>query len=336
VFSRAVFGDFMQKKFPNFFVGIFRWDNWIFSEFIINSEIDTIDATGQIYVIHQNENVILSHWKRNGSTYNHNLAIETSGEQFRIGNMNYTSKRLVFDSELEIIPNRNLKRDKEKILIFGNKNHERNVILVFVNSDSIPQAVNLICSIKRNNVQNVVLLAQDPKIESVFRELKLPIISAYGESSFMQNGKALKFLNKVLLMGLNFLLVDSNSVMFSDPLKQIDSSADVQGFFMNNKLSPNFLYIKSTPSGRNFLRSYRTCAESNSKNPSKGKNCLDKSLSTLKTTSTAAFKEWDSLSISSISTKSSNPEVGMHFTRSTSSSLLKRRNLWFVDDSCKI
>jgi hypothetical protein len=73
--------------FLPFLLGVYRWDNWLLSEFVLHEDVTVIDATSSISAVHLDDPQRKVHSARNGAQYNDNLAKHSSGMQYRIGNV---------------------------------------------------------------------------------------------------------------------------------------------------------------------------------------------------------------------------------------------------------
>lgn len=264
-------------EFPDFLAGVFRWDNWLLSECIINNKIQVVDATQSVDVIHQDVTDRLDHWNRSGADYNDALSKSISGQQYRIGNVyfadwNSTGK---CSTGCTVIPNNN--RDLNLLKIFQKVNSNLTLTVLIANSDRVPSILNWICWVNRIGFSNFVVVAEDMYShralskhnvslillkDVVYKERFSPMDLDYAKKIATAR---LQFLYDIVYNGLNFLLIDSDSVWIRDMTELVDSAMVIRRFsppadVLSVQTLP--LFLRSGSIGKNLWINIQRCMES--------------------------------------------------------------------------
>lgn len=299
VHSKSQFEESIE--FPRFLAGVFRWDNWLLSEFIISPTIRVIDATLSVRAIHQDDSGRSDHWERSGASYNDDLAKSTSAFQYKIGNVLFAdllidgkcssnSVSKILEKKCQV--RENTERDMETILKYQRKSKSLNLAVIWVYSDYVDLAKNWICWAKRTGFDNFIFFALDQESHRELMDLDVPVvIQANAPSKISSNDnlksellfqelnlKKIDFANSVLYLGLNLLLTGPDSIWMDDPFRYMDHIIDI-GYDLNrSSSSPSSIYLRNSEPTRTFWSSVKKCQESNIRMLQKEKSISDDKL----------------------------------------------------------
>ena len=94
----------VANRFPPFLVGVYRWDNVMLADLLLEKDVTVFDASEVTTVIHQGTEVH-DHLQEPGSKYNNELAAKHIGNSFMKGNTDNIRFKLVQRGhELAIVP----------------------------------------------------------------------------------------------------------------------------------------------------------------------------------------------------------------------------------------
>jgi hypothetical protein len=273
---RSVF-DIGQIEFPPFLAGVFRWDNWLLSQFTIESSIEVVDATLAVRALHQDDMKRSAHWDRDGAPYNDALAHKTSGYQYLIGNVYFADSLVVgqcLAKSCSVVENRD--RDNDLIMMFRRKDKDLNLAVLTVNTGYLEMALNWLCWAKRVGFENFILLAEDQNSFRTFKAMGAPVVvvagapehksaAEYGSREFQETMRyRTNFLFRVLDHGMNFMTADIDTVWMDNPFNYVDPEADLQGQQHKiDNISGGLVYVKATEPGITLWKEVMKCQERN-------------------------------------------------------------------------
>jgi hypothetical protein len=279
----------LDSNFPDFLAGVYRWDNWLLSEFIIDSSINVIDVTETTHIIHQN-NIDSNnpgkslHQSRAGAVYNDNLVKKTSANNFMLGKVTNADYKLHSACsadkkgacKLELLIN---EAAAPEVLFARYANPDKYLAVLTVNSGYLPLAWEWVCSSARINFTNFLLLAEDMKSYREFKEAGIDNVwvpwgspeqkedADYGSVAFQTTMTfRTEFLMKVLQAGYHVMTADMDGLWLADPFQFMNNDWDLQGqTHKKTKLSGGLIIVRSTPAGIYFWQSVIDCQRFNAK-----------------------------------------------------------------------
>jgi hypothetical protein len=148
------------KQFPPFLAGVYRWDNWLLSQQILDDTVTTIDITNSVLLIHQ-QRTRVTHHGRTGAPYNDQLTKQLNGQQYKIGtidNVQYILNGQCPDCTVTV--NQNV---TDVVLFTKRASKDGYLVVLTVNSGYIPLALHWVCWAERIKFINYVLIAEDQK-----------------------------------------------------------------------------------------------------------------------------------------------------------------------------
>eukprot|EP00475_Leptophrys_vorax_P016497 TRINITY_DN2293_c0_g1_i5.p1 TRINITY_DN2293_c0_g1~~TRINITY_DN2293_c0_g1_i5.p1 ORF type:complete len:1039 (-),score=270.87 TRINITY_DN2293_c0_g1_i5:136-3252(-) len=276
IHHRSVF-DVTKIEFPPFLAGVFRWDNWLLSQFVIEPNVDVVDATLSVRALHQDDAKRSGHWERDGAPYNDALATKTSGYQYRIGNVffaDFLMNGQCLTDRCTLIEN--MDRDSDLVMMFRRKDKDLNLAVLTVNTGYMEMAMNWLCWARRVGFENFILLAEDQNSFRTFSSLGAPVVvvsgapelksaAEYGSREFQETMRyRTNFLYRVLDHGMNFMTADIDTVWMDNPFNHVDPDADLQGQQHKiENISGGLVYVKSTNAGLTLWKEVMRCQEKN-------------------------------------------------------------------------
>ena len=276
-------------SFPPFLAGVFRWDNWLLSQLILDDSVSVIDVTSHVLIVHQSKGKAV-HEDTTGASYNDQLAKSLSGSHYKIGtidNAGYilegpcvrsdpatsgATAGLVTPSCL-VSANPNV----TDVVLFTKKASSRGYLVILtVNHNYINLALNWVCWAERIKFTNYILIAEDHSSASNFKKRGVAVIvranapwikkaGDYGSVEFQETMTfRTEFLMDVLHAGFHFVTADMDGLWLDDPIPFFNDAADLQGQMHKvTKISGGLVIVRATTYGRYFWNMVIECQRAN-------------------------------------------------------------------------
>lgn len=264
-----------SMNFPSFLAGVYRWDNWLLSEFILRTDITVVDATRSVQVIHQQlgQEGSGEHGKRKGASYNDNLVKGRSGTHYKLGHMDNSDMKLMGDCSDTCTMTINQNAAYDVLYTRHARNDDQTVTLVYVTTYNYRLFMNWYCWTQRINYTNYIVLAGDIDTNNKLNQVNVPHITKHNGvqtydtidnlvDQIEQNQWITAMLLNTLNAGFSLIYSDVSNILFSDMHHSIDSSTDI--YTLNNStstagISTTLMYIRASTYGRHTLKLVQNC-----------------------------------------------------------------------------
>jgi hypothetical protein len=279
---------FEKIRFPSFLAGVFRWDNWLVSSFLLQSGSDVVDATGSVRIIHQEDSKRSDHYARSGADHNHFHAVSSSGTQYRLGNT-LNAGLLLKGACPNCTLSANMNRDKLGIKMFDvaskvDESGERFLAFIVANAGNLPIVRNWICWAKRAGFPHFLVVVEDLTSLHEVKSLNVTYHSLANNTHFkIAVGKPYEsaesvfrkaqVLGKALVLGLSAIWIDEGSLLQTDPLPFFREYAhDLLIQESDKRYSIDVFMVRSTIAGRFYWRIVQECMQNDIKRILSGKS----------------------------------------------------------------
>ena len=273
VYKRSALPD--DFYFPAFLAGVYKWDQWFLSQFILDDTLATIDVSEQVLVVHLTR-------KRAQSTdvkaMQHNDALIRSlgaTNAYKIGTIDNAPLRLAGQCPHNCSIERS-EQVSDLILFTKRASKEGYLVVLTVNSGYVPLALNWVCSAERIHFTNYILIAEDKAAAAKFKARGVPVIlranapdkkeaADYGSVAFQETMTfRTEFLMSVLSAGYHFVTADMDGLWLDDPISYFDHTADLQGqMHKETKISGGFVVVRASTYGKFFWNKVIECQREN-------------------------------------------------------------------------
>lgn len=258
-------------RLPPFLAGVYRWDNWLLSQAILDDSVTVIDMTSSVLFVHQ-ESGREKQKDRIGATYNDALVKSLSGSHYKIGTIDNAGFLLQGHS---VVPNPNV----TDVVLFTKKASKSGYLVILtVNHNYINLALNWVCWADRIKFTNFILIAEDQSSATNFRKRGVAVIvrhdapwikkaGDYGSVEFQETMTfRTEFLMSVLTAGFHFVTADMDGLWLDDPLRYFNDAADLQGQMHKvTKISGGLVIVRATQYGRYFWNMVIECQRANAR-----------------------------------------------------------------------
>ena len=285
VYPRSIFSTL---DFPPYLAGVYRWDNWLLSEMILDDSVPVVDAsscTKQPLLIlddagkEEPPDPSLQH-------YNDRITKLRCGNQYKLGHANNA------DYKLEgVCPHCELaKNAQQSIAVLLAKRINRHLYLAVITfehsmDDSLHMQLlhNWLCWTKRVAFIHFVVLVRDSRVAQHLSQQGIPVIAQDAAAS-TDDGSAgavaaagaagagveatdfatfhVRVLHDVLKNGYNFLTGPATSIFLDDPLVHLNRSMDVQAAVNSSSealTASEYWAVSATTYGRDFIAKVKEC-----------------------------------------------------------------------------
>ena len=261
--------------FPAFLAGVYKWDQWFLSSFILDDTLTTIDVSEQVLVVHLTRKRVQSTDSK-AMQYNDAL-IRSLGatNAYKIGTVDNSPFRLVGSCPHNCTIERS-EQVSDLILFTKRASKEGYLVVLTVNSGYVPLALNWVCSAERIHFTNYILIAEDKAAAAKFRARGVPVIiranapdkkeaADYGSVAFQETMTfRTEFLMSVLSAGYHFVTADMDGLWLDDPIGYFDHTADLQGqMHKETKISGGFVVVRASTYGKFFWNKVIECQREN-------------------------------------------------------------------------
>ena len=278
VYPRSIFATL---DFPPYLAGVYRWDNWLLSEMILDDSVTVVDATSctqQPLLIFDDAgkeeppDPPLQH-------YNDRITKLRSGSQYKLGHANNA------DYKLEgVCPQcALLKNAQQSIAVLLAKRinrHQYLAVMTFEHSmdDALHVQLlhNWLCWANRVAFTHFVLLVRDSRVAAHLSRQGIPIIAHESAvSTAADDGSVgvavesadfatfhVRVLHDVLKNGYNFLTGPATSIFLDDPLIHLNRLMDVQAAVNATSdalTASEYWAVSATTYGRDFIAKVKEC-----------------------------------------------------------------------------
>ena len=286
VYPRSIFSTL---DFPPYLAGVYRWDNWLLSEMILDDSVAVVDAsscTKQPLLIfdeagkEEQPDPSLQH-------YNDRITKLRSANQYKLGHANNADYRLEgVCPHCQLI--RNTQQSIAVLLAKRINRHQFLAVITFEHSmdDTLPVQLlyNWLCWAKRIAFTHFVVLVSDTTLAAHLSRQGIPIIahdmaaslddSSGGAATAAGGGSGgvvdstdfatfhVRVLHDVLKNGYNFLTGPATSIFLDDPLIHLNRAMDVQASVnsTNDALTGSeYWAVSATTYGRDFIAKVKEC-----------------------------------------------------------------------------
>ena len=261
--------------FPAFLAGVYKWDQWFLSMFILDDTLTTIDVSDQVLVVHLTRKRAQS---TDSKAMQHNDALIRSlgaANAYKIGTIDNAPLRLLGSCPHNCSIERS-EQVSDLILFTKRASKEGYLVVLTVNSGYVPLALNWVCSAERIHFTNYILIAEDKAAAAKFKARGVPVIirdnapdkkeaADYGSVAFQETMTfRTEFLNSVLSAGYHFVTADMDGLWLDDPIGYFDHTADLQGqMHKETKISGGFVVVRASTHGKFFWSQVIECQREN-------------------------------------------------------------------------
>ena len=261
--------------FPAFLAGVYKWDQWFLSSFILDDTLTTIDVSDQVLAIHLTRKRAQS---TDSKAMQHNDALIRSlgaANAYKIGTIDNAPLRLVGSCPHNCTIERS-EQVSDLISFTKRASKEGYLVVLTVNSGYVPLALNWVCSAERIHFTNYILIAEDKAAAAKFKARGVPVIiranapdkkeaADYGSVAFQETMTfRTEFLMSVLSAGYHFVTADMDGLWLDDPIGYFDHTADLQGqMHKETKISGGFVVVRASTYGKFFWNKVIECQREN-------------------------------------------------------------------------
>ena len=283
VYRRSVFA---ALDFPPYLAGVYRWDNWLLSEMILDDSVVVVDASSTQLPLLIFDTVAGAEEQPDPSQqyYNDRITKIRSGNQYKLGHANNADVRLDGSwPHTQLVPN-----SQQSIAVLLAKRINRHQYLAVLHFEhSMDDALhvdllhNWLCWAKRVQFAHFVLLVRDSRLAAHLKQYGVPIIAqdtaalpstatasatataAAGEDSTADFATFhVRVLHSVLKAGYHFLTGSATAIFLDDPLLHLNRGMDVQASVNATSdalTSSSYWAVSATTYGRDFIARIKDC-----------------------------------------------------------------------------